>query len=230
MANCFVVMAIGDQKDANGDIIVSESTLRDKYKNLIKEAISNANPDLEVVRADDSGAQGMISTDILNRLMFSDFVVVDITHPNPNVFYELGLRHACKPKGTIILKDKDSPYVPFDISHLRYIEYTDSTAGLSDLKSKLKDTFAEYERSENISDNQFQDQAKLLGFQFPIYEKPSSPKATILKAFIENPALLEVFALQDPNAAAIFKALAQTPNSDKLLESIAEEFLSDDKK
>lgn len=229
MANCFVVMAIGDQKDANGEIIASESDLRDKYNNLIKEAISNAHPDLDIVRADDSGAQGMISTDILNRLMFSDFVVVDITHPNPNVFYELGLRHACKPKGTIIIKDKNSKYVPFDISHLRYIEYTDSTAGLSELKSKLKATFEEYKRSESGNDNQFQDQAKLLGFQFPVYEKAGSSKAKVLKAFIDNPALLDIFGQQDPNTAAVLKAIGQAPNSGEFLELIATEFLDDKK-
>ena len=93
LRTCFVVMPIGDQDV--GNIKVAASELKAKYDDLIKEAIAKANPLLEVVRADEVSGPGMITSDIITRIMHSDLVVVDVTYPNPNVFYELGLRHAC---------------------------------------------------------------------------------------------------------------------------------------
>src|SRR5207245_1404957 len=92
--SCFVVMAIGDQS-YSGETVTAAS-LKDAYANVIKEALVQARPGLEVVRSDDVAVPGTITTDILTRLMHSTFVVVDITYPNPNVFYEVGIRHACK--------------------------------------------------------------------------------------------------------------------------------------
>ena len=132
---CFVIMPIGDQRV--GDSTVTAADLRQRYADLIKEALLKADPSLEVVRADDVPMPGSISSDILARLMRSDLVVADVTYPNPNVFYELGLRHACR-AGTIILRDKAAPAVPFDIAHLRHIEYENTTSGLRELAADLR--------------------------------------------------------------------------------------------
>lgn len=223
MASCFVVMAIGDQYDWNNNLVISQADLKSNYDALIKEAINSANPDLEVLRADESLSQGMISSDIMTKLMFSDFVVVDITYPNPNVFYELGLRHACKAKGTIIIKDKESKSVPFDISHLRYIEYTNTPAGLKQLKENLKATFFEYSTSKKTYDNQFQEQAKLTNFEFPCYEKLGDSKAKVLNAFIESPEMIDAFAQSDPAIANLLKVIAGMPNSKDFISAMASE-------
>ncbi|MFN3290640.1 MAG: hypothetical protein ACK410_09510 [Acinetobacter sp.] len=223
MASCFVVMAIGDQYDWNNNLVVSQDELKANYDALIKEAINSANPELEVLRADESLSQGMISSDIMTKLMFSDFVVVDITYPNPNVFYELGLRHACKAKGTIIIKDKNSKSVPFDISHLRYIEYTNTPAGLKQLKENLKATFFEYSTTKKTYDNQFQEQAKLTNFEFPSYAKLGEAKAKVLNAFIETPEMIDMLAQSDPQSANILKLMAKMPNSQDFISAIASE-------
>src|ERR1700693_1350859 len=97
--SCFVIMPIGDQKFAGYE--VSASDLKSRYSDLIREAILKARPNLDVIRADEAPSPGGITTDIFERLMRADYVVVDITYPNPNVFYELGIRHACRP-GTIL--------------------------------------------------------------------------------------------------------------------------------
>ena len=34
------------------------------------------------------------------------YVIVDITYPNPNVFYELGIRHAISPRTILIREQK----------------------------------------------------------------------------------------------------------------------------
>lgn len=223
MASCFVVMAIGDQYDWNNNLIISQADLKANYDALIKEALVSANPNLEVLRADESLSQGMISSDIMTKLMFSDFVVVDITYPNPNVFYELGLRHACKAKGTIIIKDKESKVVPFDISHLRYIEYTNTPAGLKQLKESLKATFFEYSTSSKAYDNQFQEQAKLTNFEFPHYIKSSEGKVQLFTALLDNPELMSIFAEEDPKTARMLAALGSSPNAKEIIASLAKE-------
>ena len=97
---CFVIMPIGTQ--TLGDITITEQQLREKYDFIIKNAVIKANPSLEVIRADEELNPGSISNDIFTKLMHAQFVIADITYPNPNVFYELGIRHAIKP-GTILI-------------------------------------------------------------------------------------------------------------------------------
>ena len=95
-------MAIGEQ--SHDGTTVSAKELRSHYDDLIKEALLKARPNLEITRADDVAAPGAITSDILTRIMHSDLVVADVTYPNPNVYYELGLRHASK-NGTVIIRD-----------------------------------------------------------------------------------------------------------------------------
>jgi S-layer protein (TIGR01567 family) len=169
-------MPIGNQKI--GDEMISAESLRSKYDDLIKEAILRAKPDLDVTRADDVDIPGVITNDILKRLMTSDYVVADITFPNPNVFYELGLRHACK-IGTILIKEKSDVPLPFDIAHSRYIEYDNTGTGLKKLSQRLKKQFEWFENNKNIPDNQFIELANHIT-KNPLYSKAEhSPKITI---------------------------------------------------
>ena len=192
---CFVVMAIGEQK-INGEII-SAASLKSKYDDLIKEAILKVRPNLEVVRADDISLPGTITTDIITRLMHSDYVVADVTYPNPNVFYELGLRHACR-TGTIIIKDKAGPSVPFDIAHLRYVEYENTTSGLKELSAKLAGYFDHFDRDQIRPDNHFQELAKLTNYAFPDYKRAEEepPELQAVMGLLESPELLQLILRQ----------------------------------
>ena len=150
--SCFVVMPIGTQI-YNG-VTVSENDLRKRYDYIIKQAIQAADPTLEVIRADEELNPGSMSNDIFMKLMHSKYVIADITYPNPNVFYELGIRHAISPR-TILIREQNAPSIPFDISHLRYIEYSLEAGGMEDLKTKLISRFGFYQRNPNKPDNQF---------------------------------------------------------------------------
>ena len=188
---CFVIMAIGDQP--NGSQVVTSTELRGKYDSLIKEAILRARPSLEVMRADEVSIPGSITTDIVSRLMHSDYVIADVTYPNPNVFYELGLRHASR-NGTIIIRDKAGPRVPFDISHLRYIEYENTTIGLKELASQLSFYFEHFEKNPDKPDNHFQEFAKLIGYTFPNYGKKEEPtfEVQFVTNLLESPEVLSM--------------------------------------
>jgi hypothetical protein len=199
--NCFVIMAISEQNYP--DISISKEELKKRYDDLIKEAILKAKPGIEVVRADEISLPGTITTDIVTRIMHSNFVVADVSFPNPNVFYELGLRHACRP-GTIIIREKNAPRVPFDIAHLRYIEYENTATGLKELSETLKLYFALYEKDPNRPDSHLLELAKLTKYRFPDYcGEPEVPKETeVMLAMLENPELLGML-LKQQNGEAI---------------------------
>lgn len=155
---CFVIMPIGDQTyyGLNGEEYdLKENELQEKYEDLIKDSIEKANSNYKVKRADDIYGPGSITEDIFKRLMKFDYVIADITYPNPNVFYELGIRHAYR-TGTILLKDKKINIpVPFDIRQYRYTEYTDTSTGRKKLIEAFKKHFAALEKKPNESDNHF---------------------------------------------------------------------------
>ena len=211
---CFVIMAIGDQVTDAGTVTSSE--LKSKYDDLIKEAIVKARPRLDVARADEISLPGTITTDIITRVMHSDYVVADVTYPNPNVFYELGLRHACR-TGTVIIKDRQGPRVPFDIAHLRYIEHENTTAGLKQLATQLETYFDHFDQNPDRPDNHFQELAKLTSYEFPDYKKDEevSPEMSMMMAVMNSPDLLEIFARQaageEIDQAELFRLIMSNP-------------------
>ena len=75
----------------------------------------------EPVRADqDIGA--LIIQEMLERLYFSDVVVADLTIPNANVYYEIGIRHASKERGCVLVSaDWAKPL--FDVNQMRRLAY-----------------------------------------------------------------------------------------------------------
>lgn len=79
----------------------------------------------KVVRADKISKAGMITNQIIEYIVKSGLVVCDLSYHNPNVFYELSLRHSTK-KPTLHLIRK-SDMIPFDISDFRTITIDDSS-------------------------------------------------------------------------------------------------------
>jgi hypothetical protein len=59
---------------------------------------------------------------MFQELLLADLVVVDLSIDNPNVWYELGVRHALRARGVIQLKSKRD-YMPFDVYTDRTISY-----------------------------------------------------------------------------------------------------------
>lgn len=218
---CFIIMAIGDQLDAKGNIIVTKDKLREDYDLVIKEAILKADPGIEVVRADDVYNPGTMSTDIMMRIMKSDYVIADITYPNPNVFYELGLRHACK-AGTIIIKNKDvKNNVPFDISHLRHLEYTSDIKGLNNLSEGIRNSFNCFNDKEFKTDNHFLETAKVIEFEYPLFRKEDVVnEEDVMFKLLQNKELIDLFFRQsngdDVPQEELYKALMTDPEIAKL--------------
>lgn len=90
------------------------------YENGIKPAIEDAG--MTPLRADEERTLGIIHKPMFERLLLSDFAIAELTLPNPNVFYELGVRHASRHNTTLpIFSDHAS--LPFDVALLRALPY-----------------------------------------------------------------------------------------------------------
>lgn len=98
------------------------------YELAIKPAIEEEG--LEPLRGDEELTGGIIHTTMFARLLLSEYVVADLTLSNPNVFYELGIRHAVKPFTTVPIYAKIHP-LPFDVDMVRAIGYNLKTNVLS---------------------------------------------------------------------------------------------------
>lgn len=97
-----------------------------------------------VTRADKLSQPGAITSQVISHLVASDLVIFDLAGHNPNVFYELGIRHAAN-KPYIQLDDGALP-IPFDITIFRTIvfDYQDLNS-VAEAKRRLEDMVRGYE-------------------------------------------------------------------------------------
>src|ERR1700751_5696361 len=113
----FVIMPFGGKKAPDGTAIDFDAV----YKDLVSPAIAAVG--LIPPRADADRRGGSIHLDMFQDLLLAEFVVADLTLDNPNVWYEIGLRHALRAGGTVLTyatRDR----LPFDIAGPRMHRYT----------------------------------------------------------------------------------------------------------
>lgn len=113
---CFVIMPISD---APG---YEPGHFGRVYEHLLKPAIVAAG--YEPKRADDTVKTDYIVVGIIRMIVDCEMVLCDISAKNPNVMYELGIRHAFN-KPVVLVKDMGTEKM-FDIQGLRYTEYNES--------------------------------------------------------------------------------------------------------
>jgi len=58
----------------------------------------------DVIRSDREAASGVIMPRMFQAIYGADLVIADVTYQNPNVYYELGVRHALKAQGTLPIR------------------------------------------------------------------------------------------------------------------------------
>jgi len=91
------------------------------YRDLIVPALQKA--DCEPFRADSQISAGDIRTDMFFELVTADVVVADLSIPNPNVYYELGIRDGVCARGVLIIQGGWSATQPFDVAQDRCFKY-----------------------------------------------------------------------------------------------------------
>ena len=115
---CFVVMPFGEKpfNDGSGRTYNFDKV----YKILIQKAIFRAG--MEPIRADEHERSGLIHSDMFKDLRDQPVVLADLSLDNPNVFYELGIRHVMSHNGTVLICNKETK-LPFDVRLSRVVFY-----------------------------------------------------------------------------------------------------------
>jgi hypothetical protein len=88
-----------------------------------------------VTRADVATGARLLNG-ILRNLLSAELVVADITGGNPNVLYELGIRHATNLPCIIMIHRGERP--PFDLTVTRYISYDFSIQAAEQARNELR--------------------------------------------------------------------------------------------
>lgn len=163
---CFIIMPFSGIKYKN-----KNNKIRDLKKNdldyiyeeyIIKSIKSYKKNEIEFVKVYRySRKRGNFTKGIISDLDQADLVIADLTGLNPNVFYELGIRHTIK-NGTIMIIQniKNLPsdlrnYVAFEY------EYPDNPAGkentYKDFEKNMHEAIDDYIEKKNESDNPVKD-------------------------------------------------------------------------
>ena len=117
---CFYVTPIGE-----------EGSEQRKHSDMLLECVISPVLDeygLKAVRADQIDKPGIITNQILDYLIKSKMVIADLSFHNPNVFYELAVRHMEGRPAIHLIRSCDK--IPFDIGNFRTI-----TMDLTDIYS-----------------------------------------------------------------------------------------------
>ena len=192
---CFIITPIG-----------KEGTEIRKNADEVLEYIINPVCDsfgYSVVRADKMTNSGLITKAIIEQI-----ISADLTGSNPNVFYELAIRHSYRKPAIQIIKGDVN--IPFDIANMRTISYETTLSGADLAKKDIEAMMQAIENGEtvhnpvsevsallNISENSAVENAEILStLLLEVQQIPDSMKelesnietrfSQMLSAFIET--------------------------------------------
>jgi hypothetical protein len=108
---CFVIAPIGEP----------ESETRKRSDQILKHIVAPAAKECgyEAMRADHISEPGIITSQVIQHIAEDPLVLADLTDRNPNVFYELAIRHAIKKPLVQIIKKGEA--IPFDVAGTRTV-------------------------------------------------------------------------------------------------------------
>lgn len=108
---CFVIAPIGEP----------DTEIRRRSDQILQYIIRPAVESLgyTAVRADEIDEPGIITSQVIQHVSEAPLVVADLTGHNPNVFYELAIRHAIRKPYVQIIQKGES--IPFDVAAARTI-------------------------------------------------------------------------------------------------------------
>lgn len=140
---CFIISAIGEL----GSEIRNNANLT--FKSIILP-IAQKNGYFPL-RADHIAKPGMISQQIIDILIDAPLVIADLTGHNPNVFYELAIRHMTKKPVIHIINNGQR--IPFDVFDFRTIYYNFDEECIENAKNELDKQIIACDKEFEIFEN-----------------------------------------------------------------------------
>lgn len=139
---CFIITPIGEENsptrrhiDGIIDACIEPVLRQKKYSMDVSHRISTP---------------GSINNQILTAIYSYDLAIANLTKFNPNVMYELAFRHSVN-KPVIMIMEKNSQRLPFDISGERTIFYINDSQGTIKLKEDLINVIDSIEKDKSGS-------------------------------------------------------------------------------
>ncbi|OFD61449.1 hypothetical protein [Bacillus mycoides] len=184
---CFIITPIGDDQS---DIRRAADGAIDA---VIVPALCEMGFDEENIKvAHRMPSPGSINKQVISSVLECDLAVANLTNLNPNVMYELAIRHAAR-KPVIQICQKGTR-LPFDITEERTIFYTNDMAGVIELTKNFKEMVVEA-IDEEEPDN-------------PIYR------------VIENNTMMKKIDENDPNKFLLHRMNSLEDNLSNLINSL----------
>ncbi|MEN3369683.1 MAG: hypothetical protein V7609_1826 [Verrucomicrobiota bacterium] len=217
---CFVIMPFGAV-----DGVATAAEWTSIFEDIIRPAVETAGHNYVCTRS--SLARGNVIKDIVESLSSADAVVADLSGRKPNVFYELGVRHALVGR-TILVAQRDDD-IPSDLRNYAYHIYDFRTdSGRQNFARKIAELLSELtanpEKPDNpVQDFILQDLAALPDFGREKFPTSIQSAAAREEAHRYGQAIGEIRAGRIPlkaDATSYFQAFVETMNANTACESV----------
>ena len=140
------------------------------FEHMIKPAVTGSRLGYECERA--KPLTGAFIRDILEGLNRADVVIADLTDKNPNVCYELGIRHTLKRRTILIAQKIDD--VPSDLQSYWVITYEKDLTGAENFKKRVREILREMQKNPEKSDSPVADFVGNKNIDILAYEKAAN--------------------------------------------------------
>jgi len=148
MQSCFVSIPFGRKRDNDGHVLDFDFL----YGTVIRPVVKDLG--MESFRLDEFSPSAILQKTLIKAIITSDLMIADITTLNPNVLYEIGIRHALKRRRTLLISAEAR--LPWDLSYLQVIQYRWDSSGYltdesaSEFREKLKMAISQSQRGTII--------------------------------------------------------------------------------
>lgn len=139
--DAFVIMPFSATKSC------TEAEWGEMYDNIFKPALEACGYVCERLEP----TTGSLIKSIINKLKSSRIVLADITDRNPNVFYELGVRHSLSKRTIIICQNADM--IPSDLRGYWSLQYGIRPSKVTAFKKAIKNIVSEIEADPDRCDS-----------------------------------------------------------------------------
>jgi hypothetical protein len=218
MPLAFVAMPYGPKPFAERDWHEYQADLT--YKRILLPALIGAG--YHPARADTEALLEIIDVKMLRAINKARVVVADLATLNPNVMWELGVRHAWRPSGTILLAPKGAD-IPFDVRRIPVHSYERDEHDVSDVDSVagirlMQKVLAEVERG-SVDSPVFAQLGGLPPVELPMEELEAEQAEPQSAARLLQEVTLAADLGRDERLLALAEEVKATPNLDEELRS-----------
>ena len=131
----------------------TEEEWTDIFENVHKSAIRESKNGYKCERS--NIRPGAFIKDILMQLNQADVVLADLTDMNPNVFYELGVRHTLRNRTILVSQTINN--IPSDLKQYGVIKYDTTPKGVAEYKKKISKILKDITNNPDRADNPVSD-------------------------------------------------------------------------